>query len=191
MNKQGNLITQTVIFVFGLVILYACEGQGFTRPTTTPTATVEASAQKPTSTSAPAEIAPTLTPKPSHTPTYTHTPETQVILLRGAPGCEREHEVLADSPIQLHYGVWGSLGRAYAEGSWELLDITLRMDGEEIEGEKQPVAADLIQHCGSDAEGIYWMFYIVNLEGIPPGVHNLEVTYNANGVIDDGTGQYH
>jgi hypothetical protein len=65
----------------------------------------------------------------------------------------------------------------------------LTMDGEEIEGEKQPVAADLIKHCGSDVEDIYWMFYIVNIEGIPPGVHYLEVTYYANDVIEDGTGQ--
>jgi len=139
----------------------------------------------PNSTSVPTEITPTLTPSPSHTPTYTPTPEPQVILLRGAPGCEREQNIIANNPIQLHYGVWGSLGKAYAEGSWDLLDL----DGEEIEGEKQPVAADLVKHCGSDSEKIYWMFYVANIEGIPPGVHSLEVTYNANGVIEDGTGQ--
>ena len=188
MNKARNLIIQTVIFVFGLVILSACEQQQFTMPTTAPTATIEAPAQNPSSTSAPTEMAPTLTPKPSHTPTYTPTPEPQVILLRGAPGCERDQNIFANSPIQLHYGVWGSVGKVYAEGSWDLLDITLTMDGEEIEGEKQPVAADLINHCGSDAENTYWMFYIVNIEGIPPGSHYLEVTYYANGVIEDGTG---
>ncbi len=130
----------------------------------------------PSSTSAPIEITPTPIPEP------------QVVLLRGAKECEREQNIIANSPIQLHYGVWGSVGKAYAEGSWDLLDITLTMDGEEIEGEKQPVAADLIKHCGSDVEDIYWMFYIVNIEGIPPGVHYLEVTYYANGVIEDGTG---
>ena len=102
----------------------------------------------PSSTSAPIEITPTPIPEP------------QVVLLRGAKECEREQNIIANSPIQLHYGVWGSVGKAYSEGSWDLLDITLTMDGEEIEGEKQPVAADLIKHCGSDAEDIYWMFYI-------------------------------
>ena len=189
MNKARNLITQTVIFVFGLVILSACEQQQFTMPTTAPTATIEAFAQNPTSTSTPTEIAPTLTPQPSHTPTYTPTPEPQVILLRGAPGCEREQNIIANSPVQLHYGVWGSIGKAYADASWDLIDIALTIDGEDIEGEKQPVAADLIKQCGSDAEDIYWIFYIANIEGLPPGVHHLEVTFHANGVIEDGTGQ--
>lgn len=133
---------------------------------------------------------PTLTPTqiPSHTPTSTPTPEPQVILLRGAQGCDREHNIIANSPIQLHYGVWGSVGKAYAEGSWDLLDITLTIDGDEVQGEKQPVAADLIRHCGFDAEDSYWIFYIANIDGIQPGRHYLEVTYYANGVIEDGFG---
>jgi hypothetical protein len=152
---------------------------------------VSSDTPKPTPTSLPTEIPPTITPSPSLTPTYTPTPEPQVILLRGAKGCEREHDIIANSPVQLHYGVWGSLGKAYAEAAWDLLEITLTMDGEEIEGEKQPVAADLIKDCGSDVEDSYWIFYIVNIEGVPPGVHYLEVTYIANGVIEDGFGKNH
>ena len=132
---------------------------------------------------------PTLTPIPTATPLPT--PEPQVILLRGATGCEREHDIIANSPVQLHYGVWGSVGKAYAESAWDLLEITLTMDGEEINGEKQPVAADLIEQCGLDVEDSYWIFYIANIEGIPPGVHYLEVTYYAKGVIEDGYGQNH
>ena len=65
------------------------------------------------------------------------------------------------------------------------------MNGEEVEGEKQPVAADLAVQCGLDVENSYWIFYFANIEGIPPGVHYLEVTYYANGVIEDGWGQNH
>jgi hypothetical protein len=190
MNNPRNLISQTAILVFGLIILSACEQQ-FTKPAIAPTATVEAYGQNPPSASATKEVAPTPTPKPSHIPTYTPTPDPQLILLRGAPGCEHEQNIFANSRVQLHYGVWGSVGKAYAEGSWDLLDISLTMDGEEIEGEKQPVSADLIKHCGSDAEDVYWMFYIVNIEGIHPGVHDLEVTYYANALIEDCSGQYH
>ena len=139
----------------------------------------------PTSTNTPN---PTLTSSPSPTASHTPTPEPQVVLLRGAKGCDREHNIIANSPIPLHYGVWGSVGKAYAEGSWDILDITLTIDGDEVQGEKQPVAADLIRHCGFDAEDSYWIFYIANIDGIQPGRHYLEVTYYANGVIEDGFG---
>jgi hypothetical protein len=178
MNINIHLTTQTVIFVSGLVILSAC-GQQVATQTIAPTSTIEASTPTPASTSTPTEIASAPTPEP------------QVILLRGVTGCESEQDIVANSPIQLHYGVWGSVGEAYAEGSWGLMDITLTLDGEEIEGEKQPVTPDLVEHCGSDAEDIYWIFYIANIDGIPPGVHHLEVTYYANDVIEDGTGQTH
>ncbi len=187
MKKASNLTTQTVIFVFGLVILSACEQQ-VTTQTTAPTAAIEASAPNPASTSTPTAIAPTSAPTAI---APTPTPEPQVILFRGVPGCESEQDIVANSPIQLHYGVWGSVGEAYAEASWDLMDITLTMDGEEMEGEKQPVSPDLVEHCGSDAEDVFWMFYIANIEGIPAGVHVLEVTYYANDVIEDGTGQTH
>jgi hypothetical protein len=112
-------------------------------------------------------------------------------LLRGVSGCASAQDVAADSPIQLHYGVWGSVGEAYAEASLDLMEITLTMDGEEIEGEQQPVAQDLAEHCGSDSEDVYWTFYIANIDGISPGVHHLEVTYYAHEAVDDGTGQTH
>lgn len=178
MIKASDLITRTMTLVAGLVILSACEQQISTQ-ITAPTAAIEASAPTPTSTSTPIEVAPTPTPEP------------QVILLRGVTGCESEQDIVADNPIQLHYGVWGSVGEAYAEASRDLMDITLTIDGEEIEGEEQPVTTDLVEHCGSDAEDIYWMFYIADIDGLPPGVHHLEVTYYANDVIEDGTGQTH
>ncbi len=168
MNKARNPIAQTVIYVLGLVILSACGQPRLATPSTTPTAAIETSTTN---------------------PTYTPALEPQVVLLRGAQGCEREQNIIANSPVQLHYGVWGSIGKAYAEASWDLIDIILTIDGEEIEGEKQPVKADLIKQCGSDVEGVYWIFYIANIEGLSPGLHNLTVTYNANGVIEDGTGQ--
>jgi hypothetical protein len=152
------------------------------------TAAAATDTPKPTPTPTPTEIPPTFTPSPSHTPTFTPTPEPQVVFLRPVRGCDLEHDIIANSPIELHYGAWGSLNKAYAEGSWDLLDFTLTMDGEEIEGEKQPVAAKLVKHCGSTFEGAYYTVYIARLEGIPPGVHNLKVTYYANGVIDDGFG---
>jgi hypothetical protein len=178
MKRVGHRTAQTVMFVCGLLILSACEPQSPT-PTTSPATAIESSAPTTASTSPPTEIAPQPTLEP------------QVILLRGVAGCESEQDIVADNPIQLHYGVWGSVGEEYAEASWELMDITLTIDGEEIEGEKQPVSPDLVEHCGSDAEDIYWMFYIANLDGLSQGVHQIEVTYLANDVIDDGTGQTH
>jgi len=144
---------------------------------------------KPSSTLAPTEIPQTRTSIPTQTPTTTPTPKPQIILLRGVQGCAHEQKVNAHNPIQLHYGVWGSVGKAFAEASWDLLDITLTIDGEEISGVKQPVAADLTNHCGTDADSIYWMFYTTDINGIPPGIHDLEVTYITNEVFEDGSGQ--
>jgi hypothetical protein len=183
MKKKRIPMTQTVIWLLGLVILSACEQSRYTPPTITPTAAIET--PPPTTT----QIAAVETPSPN--PTFTPAPEPQVVLLRGAQGCELDQNIIANSPVQLHYGVWGSIGKDYAEASWDLIDVTLTIDGGEVEGEKQPVAADLVSHCGADVEGTYWMFYITNIESIPPGLHHLEVTYYASGVIEDGSGQNH
>ncbi len=178
------------LLLIGLLLIVACTSAQ-PEPTSTPEPPTEP--PPPTDTSTPTELpsTATATPSPSHTPTFTPTPEPQIVFLRGAKGCDREHEIIANSPIQLHYGVWGSYGKWYAEASWDLLDVTLTMNGEEVEGEKQPVAADLAVQCGLDVENSYWIFYFANIEGIPPGVHYLEVTYYANGVIEDGWGQNH
>lgn len=174
-----------------LVALPACASE--TQQPPTPTPVPSSPTLIPSSTSTPTEIPPTLTPSPSPAPTFTSTPEPQFILLRGASasGCKREHSVVANKPIRLHYGVWGSVGKEYADNAWDLLDITLTIDGEEIVGEKQPVAADLVNHCGIDAEDSYWVYYMVDIEGLPPGDYYLEVTYYANGVIPDGWGVNH
>lgn len=193
MDKASNLIAQTATIVFELMLLAACQQQASTQATA-PTDFIEVYTPTPRSTPAPIDIAPTPTLRSSPTPTEidpTSVLEPQVVLLRGVQGCESEQDIVANNPIQLHYGVWGSVGEAYAEASWDLIDVTLTMDGETIEGEKQPVAPDLVEHCGSDAEGVYWIFYIADIEGIPLGVHQIEVTYYASEVIEDGTGQTH
>lgn len=183
-KRLMQLCSLAIILTAG--ILVGCGSSGEEQiATTTPASDTPIS----NSTSAPKEITPALTPSPTNTPTYTPTREPQIVLLRGAPGCESEQNIIANRPIELHYGVWGSIGREFAEGSWDLLDITITLDGEELKGEKQPIAADLMQHCGSDAESIFWMYYVVNIDGLPPGVYYLEDTYHANGVIEDGTGQ--
>lgn len=178
MRTASKRIARIGLFILLALSLPACE-----QPTAAQT-------QVPPSGAEPSQPSSTSTPGPSEEPPLASV-EPQVIMLRGVEGCESEHEVVSDSPIELHYGVWGSMGEEYAEVSWEQIDITLTIDGIEVEGEKQPVAPDLVEHCGSDADNIYWMFYIVDLEGLPAGAHQIEVTYVANDVIDDGSGETH
>lgn len=186
-NKDDNMpkaSTNLLRMAIGVLVLVLCSACGRSKPappTPSPTAATEtlSSTTTPTAT--------VVTPSPS--PTFTPGPEPQIVLLRGAPGCEREHRITPNSPVQLHYGIWGSTSRDYAEASWDSIEVTLTIDGETIEGEKQPVAPDLVNHCGGDAEGTYWMFYNADIESIPPGLHHLEVIYSATGVIEDGTGQ--
>jgi hypothetical protein len=168
MKRKRRSILLVVVMLLGSIGLAACGRSEIAEPTATPTTAVEVSSPDPTSTPG---------------------PEPQIVLLRGAPGCDRTADLIADSPIQLHYGVWGSLDQAHAEASWPLIDVTLVIDGEEVHGDKQPVAADLVDGCGSSAEGIYWLYYVADLEGLPAGDHQVEVTYVASGEIDDGSGQ--
>lgn len=181
MTKNRTLLAQTIITAIVSAALSACGPSQISAPT-----------------AAPAEII--VDPTLQRTPTLLHTatekpselvpkPEPQVILLRGVEGCEQDLKITANQPIQLHYGVWGSLGKAYAEAAWDSLDISLTIDGEEIEGEKHPPVENLSNHCGSNAEGIFWIYDLANLEGLPPGIHHIEVSYYANGIIEDGTGQ--
>jgi len=144
---------------------------------------------KPRSTLQPTETRSTHTPTPTPSQTNAPAPEPQSILLRGVQGCPQEQTVTAFNPIQIHYGPWGSIGRPFAEASLDLIDITLTIDGEEKIGVKQPVASDLPNHCGSDSDSIYWIYHTATVDGLPPGTHNVEVTYTAADVIDDGTGQ--
>jgi hypothetical protein len=124
-------------------------------------------------------------------PTFAPTPEPQVVILRGVSGCASDQNVYGDNPIQVHYGIWGSIGKSAAEAAWDNLNVELTMDGKIITGEKQPVAPDLFKHCGSDAENIYWIFYIAEIEAVSPGIHHLEAVYSANEVIDDGAGNHY
>jgi len=181
------------VLCFALAILLSLSACG-TSEETIATAIAETELASSTDTPLPPSETPVPTDTPQPTPTETleptPTPEPQIVFLRDAPGCDLQHDIIANSPIELHYGGWGSLNKAYAEGSWDLYVSTLTMDGEEIEGEKQPVrmSAKLVKRCGSGPppEGAYATVYIARFEGIPPGVHYLEVTYGANGVIEDG-----
>jgi hypothetical protein len=189
-NRLIQLGSLAIIMSAGIMVSCGPSAEELAVTFVAQTAAAATDTPKPTPTPTPTEIPPTFTPSPSHTPTFTPTPEPQIVFLRDAPGCDLQHDIIANSPIELHYGAWGSLNKAYAEGSWDLYVSTLTMDGEEIEGEKQPVrmSAKLVKRCGSGPppEGAYATVYIARFEGIPPGVHYLEVTYGANGVIEDG-----
>ena len=115
MIKKGTLLAHTLIFVFGAVALAACTQP----PNPTPPAAPSVSNKTSTPQPIPTQL-PTTTQKPTDTAPET---EPQVILLRGMEGCEQDLKILANQPVQLHYGVWGSLGKAYAENASDLLEI--------------------------------------------------------------------
>gem|GEM_PF-4694507 len=88
----------------------------------------------------------------------------------------------------MYYGGWAVKGKDTAKEWATALTIDLTMDGEPLAGKQQAPAPDLPYNCPKDYEDSYWLYYIVDLAGLPAGEHRGEVTFRALRALPDGYG---
>ena len=134
----------------------------------------------------PSPIPPTFTPEPTLTATPTPTSEPQQILLRRK--CGHDYVVKPDEPLQIYYGGWGVHGKDLSVQWSTALTATLTIDGVDIYGELQPATYALPYNCTTQAEDVYWLYFMVIIPGLSAGQHEAAVTIASLRALDDGSG---
>jgi hypothetical protein len=170
----------TLFLLSALVILEAACGGAPVPPSPSPSP--RPTQEPPTATTkSPATVKPSPSPKSA-----TETPAPQPILLRRP--CGRDYLVRANHALQIFYGGWGVQGESLA-GQWATsLVIDLTIDGQPVPGGIQPPTQDLPYNCRPSGEETYWVYYMTVIPGLPPGDHDVSVTFSSLRPLPDGSG---
>lgn len=121
-----------------------------------------------------------LPPTPTATPTSTPSP--QPLLLRGR--CGSEYVVKANYPLEIFYGGWGVIGLDLAQQWTTALIVEITIDQRLFEGEQQPPSPYLPLNC-NPREGMYWVYYRVEIPELSPGAHEVTVKMTATRALPD------
>jgi hypothetical protein len=100
--------------------------------------------------------------------------------------CGATYTVPADTPLELHYGAWGAVGKDLAKQNAQHLAINLLLDGEPVHGVQQPVVPFSNIPCGSPEPEFYGVFYKAYVGPLRAGTHTASVTFILDEQVTDG-----